>query len=214
MNSSTQSDWTEYYKREEFNVPPFIINALWTNYEKIIRRHLGSPQSGLIVVELGGADSCFYQQFRKTFDVAEYHIIDNNQFGLDLFQHKEDKGTFLHNIDLLKGDPQKTGVRADIVFSAGLIEHFVPEDTEKIVQTHFGLAKSQGLVLMSFPTPTAVYWTFRRFLEKTGKFPPLFERPIRLTEVMPILRRFGVPLETYKIWKTILTQFLTLTRKS
>jgi len=214
MVSSTQSDWTEYYSNSEFDVPPFIIDALWKNYEKVIRRHIGQSQFGLTVVELGGADSCFYQQFRKAFDVAEYHIVDNNQFGLDLFKYKEDKGTYLHNLDLLKDDSQKVPLKADIVFSAGLIEHFIPEDTEKIVRAHFDMTKSQGLVLMSFPTPTVVYWSFRRFLERTGKFPPLFERPIRPTEIMPILRRFGTPLKTYKIWKTILTQLLTLTRKA
>ncbi len=43
---------------------------------------------------------------------------------------------------------------------AGLIEHFVPEDTEKIVQAHFDMAKSSGLVLMSFPTPKSCIGPF------------------------------------------------------
>lgn len=214
MTSSKQSDWNEYYRNGEFDVPPFIINALWRNYEQAIRRHIGPHQSGLIVMELGGADSCFYPQFRKAFDVAEYHIVDNNDFGLNLFQNKQDKGVFLHNVDLLNGNPQKLVTRADIVFSAGLIEHFIPNDTETIVQAHFELAKPGGLVMMSFPTPTAIYWTFRWFLEKTGKFPPLFERPIKSDEVMRVLKNFGSPLETYKIWNTLLTQLFTLTRKT
>jgi len=213
MSLPNESNWDEYYSKKDFEVPEFIINALWKNYEALIRKHLHVSGSGLIVVELGGANSCFYERFKKAFAVTEYHIIDNNKLGLELFRHKGDTGTFLHDVDLLKADLPKC-LSADIVFSAGLIEHFAPEDTQKIIDVHFELTRSSGLVLMSFPTPTLVYWTFRRFLERMGKFPPLFERPISPEEVMPILARFGTPLETYKIWRAVLTQLITITRKS
>ena len=66
---------------------------------------------------------------------------------------------------------------------------------------------------MSFPTPTWLYWSFRWLLERAGRFPPLFERPIASGELMPVISRMGTPLENYKIWRTILTQQLMLVRK-
>lgn len=214
MDSSTRSDWDEYYSKAKFDVPPFIVNALWKNYEAVLRKQNADKQPSLVVMELGGADSCFYQLVRQSFNVSEYHIVDNNQYGLDLFEHKQDEGVFLHQFDLLQGNPQDLGIQADIVFSAGLIEHFVPADTQAMVKSHFALTKLDGLVLMSFPTPTVVYWAFRYFLEKTEKFPPLFERPVPPDEIRSITSNLGMELENYKIWKTILTQFLVLFRKS
>lgn len=214
MNSSTQSDWNEYYSKKKFDVPPFIVNALWGNYEAVLRKHITENKTDLVVMELGGADSCFYPLFRKSFNISEYHIVDNNQYGLDLFEHKQDKGVFMHQFDLLQGAPQDLGTQADIVFSAGLIEHFLPADTQTMVKSHFALTKPNGLVLMSFPTPTTIYWAFRFFLEKTGKFPPLFERPVSSDEILSITSNSGTTLENYKIWKTILTQLLVLFRKS
>ena len=206
-------NWDEYYSRREFEVPGFIVSVLWEHYEKAIRKHLNTTKSSLVVMELGGANSCFYRRFKNAFPVGEYHILDNNELGLDLFAHKGYLGTSLHNVDLLRSNPASIGTLADIVFSAGLIEHFVPEETRRIVEFHFEVAHPGGLVLMSFPTPTWIYWTFRRFLEKAGRFPPLFERPIQTAEVVPILPHLGTPLECYRIYSTILTQLLTISRK-
>ena len=211
MSSSTDSNWNEYYGGE-YPVPDFIVNAIWNNYEATLRKHLGAPRH-LVVMELGGANSSMYPRFRRTFPVAEYHIVDNNKLGLDLFQHKTDKGTFLHELDLLRSDVS-LDVAADIVFSAGVIEHFVPEDTARVVDVHFQLVKRGGLVLISFPTPTRVYWLYRRMLERLGMFPPLFERPIGEQEIEPVLARSGTLLEMFKIWRTGLTQLVTLSRKT
>jgi hypothetical protein len=211
MTTSTDSNWNEYYGGE-YPVPEFIVNAIWNNYEAVLRKHLEAPRD-LVVMELGGANSSMYPRFRRTFPVDEYHIVDNNKLGLDLFQHKTDKGTFLHELDLLQGDVS-LGVAADIVFSAGVIEHFVPEETARVVDVHFRLVKPGGLVLISFPTPTRVYWMYRRLLETFRIFPPLFERPIAAKEIQPVLARSGTLLEMYKIWRTGLTQLLTLSRKS
>jgi hypothetical protein len=193
-------------------VPEFMINALWRNFEAVIRRHVDQSREPLVVVELGGADSCMYERFTKAFPVAEYHIVDNNKLGLDRFREKAYKNTFLHDVDLLTAVPPKE-ISADVVFSVGIIEHFVPADTQKLIDMHFELAHSGGLVVMSFPTPTVVYWAYRRFLELIRKFPPLYERPLTSEEVMPALVRLGTPLETYKIWSTILTQLIISTRK-
>ncbi|EXI81597.1 MAG: hypothetical protein AW10_01134 [Candidatus Accumulibacter appositus] len=214
MSSSPDSNWDAYYGNADFTTPEFIDNALWDAYSAVIKKHIDGNQTGLVIVELGGANSCFYQRFKKEFSIGEYHIIDSNRMGHALFPYKQDNGVHLYELDLLHAKLESLNISADIVFSGGLIEHFSPDDTKQVIECHFELARPGGLVLMSFPTPTWIYWAFRHFLEKIGKFPPLFERPLREEEVLKTANRLGSTLESFKIWRTILTQLVTLTRKA
>jgi hypothetical protein len=212
MSLSLKSNWDEYYSNERYAVPDFIVNALWSRYEFVIARHIAG-RSNLVVVELGGADSCFYQPFTQRFSVSEYHVVDNNRVGLESFRDKSNSTVRIHEADLLCTSRGSLPISADIVYSAGLIEHFVPTDTERIVRTHFDLCRPGGLVLMSFPTPTMIYSCFRWLLERLDRFPPVFERPIGRGEIEPLLAPTGELLEHEVIWKTLLTQRLVLCRK-
>lgn len=206
--------WTEYY--DQYQVPQFIIDRIWESYSEALSKHIQSDQSDMVIAELGGAgENLFADKFYQRFNrLSAYHVLDNNAAGLELTRKSAKKGMTLHNIDLL--DPEavsRLGLGADIVFSAGLIEHFTEEDTRKMIESHFKLAKPGGLVLLSFPTPTQVYWIFRWLLEITDKFPPLFERPLTAKEVIQTTGSHGILLESHKIWSTILTQQLILVRK-
>lgn len=207
--------WTKYYNQH--HVPPFIIEQLWKNYYSALTRHIQPNQSGLIIAELGGAgENLFADKFYQNFDkVQEYHVLDNNVTGLELTRQNAKESMILHEADLLDMDAVSTlDLKADIVFSAGLIEHFTVEDTSKMIEAHFKLVRPGGLVLLSFPTPTAIYWGFRWLLEKTNKFPPLFERPLTPKEVIQTTDKLGGLLESHKIWSTILTQQLILVRQA
>ncbi|MBX7232351.1 MAG: class I SAM-dependent methyltransferase [Bdellovibrionales bacterium] len=209
---NTKSNWNDYYSRKEFKVPDFILNAIWRNFKALLCRHLKSSQP-LVVIELGGANSYFYKKIRNEFNIKEYHIVDNNMVGLNLFPHKSDPGVVIHNLDLLDKDfLKKIHFSADLVFSFGLIEHFLPAETKKLTELHFKLTKLDGLVFMSFPTPTLIYKGFRKFLEITHRFPPLFERPIQIREIEDLITSQGTKLEIFRVWSTILTQFFTLTK--
>lgn len=214
MANSPKSNWDAYYSDDHFAVPEFIDNALWNNYEKVLLRHLPDPKANITVTELGGANSCYYKRFKKSFNIERYNIVDNNEIGLNLFPFATDHEVSLINFDLLQSAPEETKGSSDVVLSSGLIEHFNPSDTARLVRHHFETARTGGLVVISFPTPTAIYKVFRRFLEMTGQFPPLFERPIEEGEILPVLSGLGTTVETYKIWTTILTQLLVVTRKA
>lgn len=207
------SDWNQYYQSKKYEVPQFIVRTLFDHYMAVINEHIGADRP-LVIAELGGANSCFYERFERCLKIAEYHIVDNNKFGLELSRQKNQERVHLHDVDLLSGAANPLGVQADLVFSAGLIEHFDVADTRACIHSHFDFARPGGLVMMSFPTPTWVYWSFRRLLEVTGQFPPLFERPLRRTEVASAIEEVGSLLEGKTIWKTALTQLLVLGRKS
>lgn len=210
MTGATVSDWDEYYTR--FRVPDFMVNALWRHFEAVIRANVRAQGRRLVVVELGGADSCMYDRFARAFPVEAYHVVDNNHLGLERFRARAHGRTFVHELDLLAAPPPME-LAADVVFSVGVVEHFVAADTRRLIDVHFDIARPGGLVVMSFPTPTGMYWTYRRFLEIIGKFPPLYERPLRWEEVEPSLTQRGTPLDTHLIRATILTQLITAVRR-
>ncbi len=210
--ASTKSDWNEYYLRNSHAVPRFIVEALFHEYKNVLDKCIDSRKP-LVIVELGGADSCFYNLFSQNFNVDEYHIIDNNKVGMALSEKGKPDNMYLHEDDLFKMDRSVFHPRADLVFSGGLIEHFEKDETQLCVQAHFDFALPGGLVMMSCPTPTIVYWSFRKLIEKTGHFPPLFERPLRLIEVGEAISQNGEILEHRIIWKTLLTQLLVVARK-
>jgi hypothetical protein len=212
-SQSPACDWDAYYGDNKYAVPEFIDNALWRNYSAVLRRHGVTRDQPLRVLELGGANSCYFQRFCQDFSVASYTIVDSNPVGMARFAHRNDPRVTCIEADLLGPPIDAIAERHDIVLSSGLIEHFIPEETLRIVQQHFMAAKPGGLVLMSFPTPTAVYHGFRKFLEWTDQFPPLFERPIAAPEAAGFQLAGSTRLAQFNIWSTILTQMLLLYRK-
>lgn len=212
MSKSPACNWDSYYSDDKYAVPEFIDNALWRNYRAVIRRH-ATLDKPLRVLELGGANSCYFQRFCADFSIENYTIVDSNPVGMARFPHKNDARVTSIDADLLGPPVDGISERYDIVLSSGLIEHFIPAETVRIVQQHFMAAKPGGLVLMSFPTPTLVYHGFRKFLELTDQFPPLFERPIAAAEAAGFQLGGSTRLEQFNIWSTILTQMLLLYRK-
>jgi hypothetical protein len=161
---------------------------------------------------LGGGNSYFYPKLRAKYPEAFYTIIDNNQRGLDIFheQHGDDKKVALLNDNVI--DPKFTIDAADLVFSIGLIEHFLHQNTARAIQTHFACAKPGSLVIITFQTPTWLYITARFLIEMVGvwKFPD--ERPLSLNEVVAEIAKYGEILHTSINWPVVFTQGIVVAR--
>lgn len=112
--------------------------------------------------------------------------------------------------DVLKITPE--GDLADVVFSVGLVEHFLPTETAKAVRAHFDLVKPSGLVVITFPTPTWLYRAARAACEAIGvwKFPD--ERPLDPEEVLAVAREWGVVVFEKTLWPLIFTQYFVAVR--
>jgi hypothetical protein len=104
-------------------------------------------------------------------------------------------------------------MRADCVFSVGLIEHFDPEGTRKAIRTHFDLLRCGGCAIISFPTPTWLYKIARAIAEalRLWHFPD--ERPLSRDEVMALVRSQGTVLVEKTLWPLIFTQHFVVVRK-
>ena len=92
-------------------------------------------------MEIGGGNSCFLDAIRRAIAPDEYHIIDSNQYSLDLLRRRigADPAVHLYCQDVRDVD---LDLKADVAFSVGLIEHFREAETRRAVRAHLDLLSS------------------------------------------------------------------------
>jgi hypothetical protein len=212
MSASYRTDWTAYYRKpaSPARVTRRITQALLIR----LMRVLAGANAPISICELGGANSCFVDAIVEQLPVKRYHIIDTNEFGLSLLEHRfgNDHVVSWERGDVL-GQPSAGGL-FDIVFSVGLIEHFDPTGTAAAVSSHLQLARSGGGVIITFPTPTWLYRGSRGAIEMAGswKFPD--ERPLGFAEVERAIVSNGATILSRRInWPIVLTQGIVTARK-
>jgi len=206
------TDWTGYYTATPFTAK---LTRRYTSAVLLaaLRRYsaLSPPNSGYIV-ELGGANSCFLDRILRELAPREYHIVDTNEYGLNLLRRriKPEQNVTLHKISALEYCPSEP---ADVVFSVGLIEHFDPGGTEAMIRAHFKVLRPGGCAIISFPTPTWLYRVARNLTEALGlwKFPD--ERPLRRLEVINTARELGEIVYEKTLWPLVFTQQLLVIKK-
>lgn len=209
---ATATDWDRYYKE----VPATAkLSRRYTGnvISTLMRTYGGSNGDRPVMVELGGANSCFFDQLLNDLKPRAYHVIDTNAHGLRLLSERA-RGTDVELV-LHQQDCRTTAlpIEADIVFSVGLIEHFTPEDTRRAIRTHFDLLRPGGCALISYPTPTWLYRTMRAAVTAIGQWRFPDERPLERDEVLAALGEHG-ELEFEKVlWPIVFTQRVMVVRK-
>lgn len=207
MDSVKQTDWTKYY-RAPFATARLLRRITSGRLLAALERTGSVPEDGF-AVELGGGGSSFAARLVRLFRFREYGVIDTSEEGLRRFLdlklpclcHAERKSVLTDLPDW----------HADLVFSAGLIEHFPPEDTARAVRSHFTLAKPGGTVAILFPENTALYRLSRRILEWLGLWSFPDERPLAAEEVIRAAGREPCVSEGIRI--ILLTQRLLVFRQ-
>tara|TARA_R110000737_G_scaffold2923_18_gene10087 strand:- start:226762 stop:227478 length:717 start_codon:yes stop_codon:yes gene_type:complete len=203
------TDWTEYYKA------PFKATSITRNFTgKLLERYLSlgnAVPGGASIIEIGGANSCFYTRLRDAINPSVYTVIDLNNYGLDLFREQYKADIDAGKADAMQADVLDTQTlgdipKADIVFSVGLIEHFDQTGTAESIRSHFMLCKPGGLVVMTFPTPTLLYRGTRGAAELMGKWIFHDERPLRFPEVLSTCDQHGKLIRSQINWPIFLTQ--------
>ncbi|MBI4798954.1 MAG: class I SAM-dependent methyltransferase [Desulfarculus sp.] len=204
------TDWCAYYDKP-FWAARYTRRITTRVLLGAIRRHAPRGGQGMVVAELGGAGSCFHRPFMAALAPREYHVLDNHRPGLDKMSHCLEPGasTFLHETDVLDCQVK---LQADLVFSAGLIEHFDAQGMARAVAAHFRLAAPQGLVIITFPTPTWLYRAARRLAEATGIWIFHDERPLSMEEVIKRVAGLGEILEQGIIWPIVYTQGMVIVK--
>lgn len=206
-----RTDWDRYYTK------PFAATKVTRKITegvlvRLIRRFTQGAGRGVELVELGGANSCFFDRIIHEFAPRAYHVVDFNQLGLGKMRARLGERPEVHYYrqDVLDLTLDR---QADLVFSIGLIEHFDPDATARAVAAHFRLLKPGGACVISFPTPTWLYRVTRALAEATGKWEFPDERPLRLPEVAAAIVPHGSLLHHEIVWRILLTQMFIVARK-
>lgn len=209
------TDWNNYYSFRNNNIKSNVLQKITKTTRKVteklilkmVAKHIKTEIN--IIIEAGGGDSCFYKMFRKKNSNIEYVVIDSSSVGVSIFnnKYKNDRTKALCK-NLLDVDTEK--YNADLVFSAGLIEHFDEEGTAKIIKSHFDLCSNSGCVLLTFPTPTLLYKILRKISEIIGVWKFYDERALKLGEVLNVCRQYGKVLDYKLNWVIGLTQYVVL----
>ena len=195
------TDWNLFYQQRGF-FSRITACLAFRSFLASVRPHLTGAEdrrSFPAFVELGGGNSVFYTEMRKTFPESPLILVDLCPTTQD-FSARTANDPHLRDIkaDLCAEDKnpllEELHHRADVVFSFGLIEHFNPEDTRRVIAEHFAMAKTDGLVYLSFPTPVLTYRLVRRCLEGLGQWPFHDERPLTFDEVRAACRPLGEEL--------------------
>ena len=202
-----KTDWTNYYRN------PFPTAGLLRRItaSRLIRamRDSGILRKPGRVIELGGGGSSFAMRLTRCFPCTRYTAVDSNPEGLKRFQdlalpcEKE-----CVEADLLRDRPD---IRADFVFSAGLIEHFPPEETRALIRTHLDMTGAGGFTAFLFPVDTRLYRMVRRMAERANlwRFPD--ERALAWSEAEEAA---GLPpVRKERIASVLLTQELLIFHK-
>jgi putative flippase GtrA len=208
--TAAATDWNAYYARPigQAAITRRITQRLLL---QLMQRH--GPAAVTSICELGGANSCFYDAIRSKYPEARYSAIDNNTYGLTLLKARHPDSPLLHTSNADVRNLADEAAQSDIVFSVGLIEHFAPEDTARIIDKHFMLARPGGIVIITFPTPTWLYRVTRMVAEQLGlwRFPD--ERPLTFDEVAGEASRLGTIVERLVNWPIVLTQGVIVVRR-
>ena len=203
MSVKKKTDWNKYYSNNSLIVP--FTRKITTKVLLDCFKQYFQSNSEINICELGGGNSCFYDPISLNFPFINYTIIDNNKLSVDLFLNKtrtKKTEAFLRN--LLKDNLPKK--KFDLVFSVGLIEHFDEIGTAKIIDSHISLLKKDGILLITFPTPTFLYKTSRFLISVIGKWKFYDERPLNFLEVEKTLLKKTKIISKQINWKIFLTQ--------
>ena len=207
-----KTDWDSYY-RNPAPTARFTRKFTESLILKLFSKHYSNSLLPPSIAELGGARSCFFQAIRKVYPQSLYTIVDNNQFGLDAFKVLYPNEKNVHSLNANIENSIKIPALSDISFSVGLIEHFNPEGTSKAIAHHFDITKPDGIVMITFPTPTWLYVFVRSLAEWIGVWAFPDERPLKFDEVRGTLMQHGEILHESINWPIILTQGVIVTRK-
>ena len=200
------TDWDRYYRSVPWTAR---LTRRYTAARLVAAMRRCRPR---VIVELGGANSCFLPRILDELQPRVYHVVDTSEYGLELLRRRLEPAwnVQLHRQDVFE---LKLDSAADTVFSVGLVEHFPPEGTRRAVLAHFSLLAPGGHAVISFPTPTLLYRAARWLTQAAGlwRFPD--ERPLERDEVLKATEGLAELISERVLWPLVFTQRMMVFRK-
>jgi hypothetical protein len=143
-----------------------------------------------VMVDIGPVSNRCLREVLRAVQPREYHVADLKEHGLELLRQRLDGNAPMapHRQEVRA---LQLPVKADAVFSLGLMEHFNPAGTAEAVCACPTVLAAGGIAVISFPNPTSLDHFTRRVTGLFGlrRFPD--ERPLQREEVTHCLAGRG-----------------------
>lgn len=200
-----------------YNAPKSKFSLMTQKYtlKKLVSIIMAYQEDKLLeVMEIGGGNSCFAEGFCQRLKVRGYSVIDNNELAVKLVKDKH-PAVRCYCLDILNQKELQDNVQDyyDVVYSIGLIEHFRGENIKKVIEAHFGMVKEDGIVIISFPTPTLQYRITRKLMEFIHVWQFHDEKPLKWEEVRQYFEKNGNVLYRKINRKLPLTQMIVAVKR-
>ena len=188
------TDWDRYHKR--VRVSQRLLWTVWRAYADLLRGI--SFTHPIKIIELGCGTAYHTLQMTKLFPVAKVTLVDFNAKVLEdtkerLSCLKCEKEFLLRDLFSLE-----LSEKYDIVHSQGLLEHYTPEEQEKLISLHRDLLSPNGIAIILVPTPSLPYRFWRGLLEKLHLWIYTDETAISEAEFTRQLESCGLEILTMK----------------
>lgn len=207
-----QTDWTKYYEKPKSIFSAFTQHFTLEKLISIINKYLRTDT--IDILEFGGGNSCFAHDLLKNLNVRTYAIIDSNELAIEKAKERYPQMECYLTDARSENCKEYIHKKYDFVYSVGLIEHFREKDIKKIIDNHFKYVKKDGIVAISFPTPTLKYRITRKIMEYLRCWQFYDEKPLCWEEVKEYFSENGVVIEYHINRKLFLTQMIVVTRKT
>ncbi len=195
QRSSEKQHWETFWDEKQ------NVGQVYSNADRVLE-HLSrvTDLDGKLILEIGagtGRDSFPLAQRGARVVQLDYAI---NSLKL-LKKISQDERI---PVQILGGDtfalPFRNGT-FDVVFHQGLLEHFRPEVSQKLVEENVRVLKQGGLLLIDVPQRYHVYTIVKHILIALNKWFAGWERSFSVRELGRVMRRNGLePEHRYGVW--------------
>lgn len=201
------TDWDKYHQR--LRVSQRFLPIIWRAYASLL--HDISFNRAIRIIELGCGTGYNTLQMTKLYQVTKVTLVD---FNANVIAHTKERLSGLKcEREFLLGDLLNLEIseRYDIVHSQGLLEHYTPEEQQKLIRLHRDLLTPNGVAVCLVPTPHLPYRLWRGLMEKLHLWIYPDETAISREEFVAALESEG--LEILKMKRCHLIELGTVCRR-
>lgn len=188
-----KSDWDRHWKSTArlMGVYEFLQKEQLKRYLELIGNRLDKKSR---ILEIGCGSGYLTRSLCRRFNCSAV-LVDSSKEAHRLYKrHANNRGIEFRHMDAFDLSDKN---EFDLVFSDGVIEHFVGKKQERLIRIHRNAAKKGGCVVLFVPCKSKRYELFKKVQQMAGLWNYGFERPYTKTEFEQLLRENDLAPEKF-----------------